>query len=109
MKQYSRCLLLVLLMIPAVAEAEPLRVFILAGQSNMQGHAQVRTFEHIGMDPATKPLLAEMQSADGSPRILERVWISSIGCADAEQTGKLTTWLRKTGARLPTKVNAVRQ
>ncbi len=91
MKQYSLSLLFVLLIIPAVAEAQPLRVFVLAGQSNMQGHAQVRTFEHIGMDPATKPLLAEMQNADGSPRILERVWISSIGCADAEQTGKLTT------------------
>jgi Carbohydrate esterase, sialic acid-specific acetylesterase len=70
--------------------AEPLKIFILAGQSNMQGHAQVRTFEHIGMDPATAPLLAEMQNADGSPKILDRVWISSIGCADAEQTGKLT-------------------
>ena len=35
-------------------------VFILAGQSNMQGHAKVSTFEHIGMDPATKPMLAEM-------------------------------------------------
>jgi len=77
--------------IPAIARAEPLRVFILAGQSNMQGHAQVRTFEHIGMDPATKPLLTEMQNADGSPRVLDRVWISSIGCADAEQMGKLTT------------------
>jgi Carbohydrate esterase, sialic acid-specific acetylesterase len=75
----------------AISDAEPLQVFILAGQSNMQGHAQVRTFEHIGMDPATKPMLAEMQNADGSPRVLDRVWISSIGCADSEQTGKLTT------------------
>jgi alpha-galactosidase len=57
----------------------------------MQGHAQVRTFEHIGMDPSTKPLLAEMQNADGSPKVLERVWISSIGSADKEQTGNLTT------------------
>jgi alpha-galactosidase len=56
----------------------------------MQGHAQVRTFEHIGMDPVTKPMLAEMQNADGTPKVCERVWISSIGCADAEQTGKLT-------------------
>jgi alpha-galactosidase len=71
--------------------AQPLQVFLLAGQSNMQGHAQVRTFEHIGMDPATKPMLDEMLSADGSPRVLDRVWISSVGCADHEQTGKLTT------------------
>jgi len=75
----------------ATAAAKPLKVFILAGQSNMQGHAKVSTFEHIGMDPAMQPMLAEMQNADGSPKVCERVWISSIGCADAEQTGKLTT------------------
>ncbi len=91
MKQCSPCLTVLLVLVTSVAEAEPLRVFILAGQSNMQGHAQVRTFEHIGMDPATKPLLEEMQNADGSPKVLERVWISSIGCADEEQKGKLTT------------------
>ena len=72
------------------AHAKPLQVFILAGQSNMQGHGKVSTFEHIGMDPATQPMLAEMLGADGKPKICERVWISSIGCADAEQTGKLT-------------------
>ncbi len=65
-------------------QAKPLQVYILAGQSNMQGHAKVTTFEHIGMDPATKPMLAEMQNPDGSPKVCERVWISSIGCADAE-------------------------
>ncbi|HVW02423.1 MAG TPA: sialate O-acetylesterase [Planctomycetaceae bacterium] len=84
-------LLLALLTSPALFAAEkPLKVFVLAGQSNMQGHAQVRTFEHIGMDPATAPMLAEMQNADGTPKVCERVWISSIGCADHEQTGKLT-------------------
>jgi alpha-galactosidase len=77
--------------IASQAAAKPLKVFILAGQSNMQGHAKVSTFEHIGMDPATQPMLAEMQNADGTPKVCERVWISSIGCADTEQTGKLTT------------------
>ena len=72
------------------ADKKPLQVFILAGQSNMQGHAKVSTFEHIGMDPATKPMLAEMLGADGKPKVCARVWISSIGCADTEQTGKLT-------------------
>ncbi len=45
------------------------------------------------MDPATKPMLDEMLSADGKPKVCERVWISSIGCAKddtTEQTGKLT-------------------
>ncbi len=80
-----------LLVATHTAVAKPLQVFILAGQSNMQGHAKVSTFEHIGMDPATKPMLAEMQNADGSPKVCQRVWISSLGSADAEQTGKLTT------------------
>ena len=91
MKQHFLVLLAIVLLSSSVVNAEPLKIFILAGQSNMQGHAQVRTFEHIGMDPATQPLLAEMQNTDGSPKVLDRVWISSIGCAETEQTGKLTT------------------
>lgn len=71
-------------------DTQPLQVYILAGQSNMQGHAQIRTFEHIGMDPETKPLLAEMLGPDGQPKVCQRVWISSIGSAETEQTGKLT-------------------
>jgi alpha-galactosidase len=84
--------LLSLLATPLPASAQPLQIYILAGQSNMQGHAKVSTFEHIGMDPATKPMLAEMLGADGQPKVCERLWISSIGCLDgeAEQTGKLT-------------------
>ncbi len=84
------CALLLLLVLTATAHAESLQVFILAGQSNMQGHAKVSTFPHIGMDPATAPMLAEMQNADGSPKVCERVFISSLGTADQEQTGKLT-------------------
>lgn len=75
------------------AEKKRLKVFVLAGQSNMQGHAKVSTFEHIGMDPATKPMLAAMLGPDGQPKVCERVWISSIGCGKderTEQTGKLT-------------------
>ncbi|MCB1210887.1 MAG: hypothetical protein KDK97_16310, partial [Verrucomicrobiales bacterium] len=83
-------ILLFLVAFALSASAKPLQVFILAGQSNMQGHAKVSTFEHVGMDPATKPMLNEMQNADGTPKVCERVWISSIGCADTEQIGKLT-------------------
>ena len=53
--------------------AKPLRVYILAGQSNMQGHAHVRTFDAIGMDPKTAPMLKEMRGADGTPRVCEKV------------------------------------
>lgn len=75
------------------AQAKPLKIFILAGQSNMQGHAKISTIEHIGMDPKTKPMMDAMLMPDGTPRICDRVWISSIGCGtnDTEElTGKLT-------------------
>ncbi len=73
----------------ASAQDKPLKVFILAGQSNMQGHAHVRTFEVIGLDPRTAPLLKEMTRDDGTPRVCEDVWISSIGSSAEERTGKL--------------------
>lgn len=85
--------LLSTVVLSAQLHARPLQVYILAGQSNMQGHAHVRTFEHIGMDPTTRPMLAEMQNPDGTPRVCERVWISALGCGDKEdavKTGKLT-------------------
>ena len=47
-----------LLATSAQAQPKPLRVYILAGQSNMEGHAKVETFDYLGDDPATAPLLA---------------------------------------------------
>jgi hypothetical protein len=78
------------------AANQPLKVFILAGQSNMQGHASVTTFDSLADDPKTAPLLKSMRDKDGKPRSCEKVWITSVGCqGDAysdlkEQTGKLT-------------------
>lgn len=76
--------------------AKPLKVFVLAGQSNMQGHAHVQTFDSLAEDRKTAPLLAEMRDAKGKHRVCERVWISSVGClGDAysdlqEASGRLT-------------------
>ena len=69
-----------LLLLPLCGSAgeNPLKVFVLVGQSNMQGHAHVRTFEHIGMDPKTAPLLEEMVTEEGEPRVCEDVWISYL-------------------------------
>lgn len=78
------------LALSAPLHAKPLKVFILAGQSNMQGHAKIATFEHIGMDPATKPMLDMMTGPDGQPKVCDRVWISSLGSADEIRSGKLT-------------------
>ena len=54
----------------------PLKVFILAGQSNMVGTAKIATFDHIGDDPETRPMLAEMRGSDGKPRRVADTWIS---------------------------------
>jgi hypothetical protein len=76
--------------------AKPLKVFILAGQSNMQGHAKVSTFDDLASDPKTAPLLKEMRDEAGKPRVCDRVWITSVGCLGnawddfSEQKGKLT-------------------
>ena len=72
------------------AGAAPVKVFILAGQSNMEGHAKVETFDYIGDDPATAPLLAWMRNPDGTPKVCERGWISYLTSEDTEKTGKLT-------------------
>lgn len=73
--------------------AQKLKVYVLAGQSNMQGHAKVTTFDYIGDDPETAPLLAEMRGPDGKPRVCEHVWISYLtqaGSGNGEGHGRLT-------------------
>jgi len=78
----------------AVLSAAPTKVFILVGQSNMEGHARVETIDYIGEDPATAPLLKRMQGADGKPAVAEGAWISyhtGIGDRNGEGFGKLTT------------------
>jgi len=78
---------------PAMAQAKPLRIFILAGQSNMEGHAKIETFDYIGDDPATAPLLTQMRSADSKPAVCEGVWISyftGAGDQNGEGYGPLT-------------------
>ena len=59
---------------PAAAEPKPLKVYILAGQSNMEGHARVETFDYIGVDPATAPLLKAMRGPDGKAPIGKGTW-----------------------------------
>ena len=89
-----------LLTLPAIAESEksdgnsttdekPLQVFILAGQSNMQGHARVSTLEHIGMDPATEPMLKDMLDKNNRPLVCEDVWISYLS-TNGEKHGPLS-------------------
>jgi len=85
--------LMILLCGSAMAARKPLKVYILAGQSNMEGHARIETFDYIGDDPATAPLLKTMRRPDGKPRVCKKVWISYLtGSPDkmGEGFGKLT-------------------
>ena len=86
---------LLLLLAALGLQAAPTKVFILVGQSNMEGHAKVETIDYIGEDPATAPLLKRMKGPDGkAPAEGEGVWISyftGIGEKNGEGFGKLTT------------------
>ncbi|MCY2976244.1 MAG: hypothetical protein NTW52_16440 [Planctomycetota bacterium] len=75
------------------AQSKPIRVFILAGQSNMEGHARVETFDYIGEDLATAPLLKMMRSSDGKPTVCNGAWISYLtgsGDKNFDLSGELT-------------------
>ena len=88
----------------AWAQGKPLKVFILAGQSNMEGHAAISTFDYIGKDPLTAPILKEMRNPDGTPRVCDKVWMSYLtgpydGSANGEGLGKLTAGFGARGDR----------
>jgi alpha-galactosidase len=107
--KYIATLLITTLFAAANADAKPLKVFILAGQSNMEGHAEVRTFDYIGKDPLTAPLLKEMRNPDGTPRVCDKVWMSYLtgpydGSANGEGLGKLTAGFGERGNN-PTKLS----
>ncbi|MFT7616680.1 MAG: hypothetical protein ACI97A_000308 [Planctomycetota bacterium] len=75
-------------------DAQALKVYVLCGQSNMQGHAKVETIDYIGDDLKTKPLLKMMRTKRGKPRVCKNVWISYLtadGSGNGEGFGQLTT------------------
>ena len=107
MKPTSFLTAALLYVLSPISFAKPLKVFILAGQSNMEGHAAVSTFDYIGKDPLTAPILKEMRNSDGTPRVCDKVWMSYLtgpydGSANGEGLGKLTTGFGARGDQ-PTK------
>jgi alpha-galactosidase len=107
---HSILLLLVaaLAMHPSTAGAQPkkLKVFILAGQSNMEGPASIKTFDYIGDDPATAPMLKMMRGADGKPAVCDGAWISYLTGAGEKNfvlNGKLTAGYGSMWGQDPTK------
>ena len=74
--------------------AAPLKVYILCGQSNMEGHAKVSTIDAMAQDPATAPIRELMVDKNGKPRICDQVWISYFTGGRSgmgEGFGQLTT------------------
>jgi Carbohydrate esterase, sialic acid-specific acetylesterase len=59
----------------------PLKVYILAGQSNMQGKAQPSTLPSMAKDPETKALYDKIVDADGKPRVQKNVILSYLTAA----------------------------
>lgn len=68
----------------------PLKVFLLVGQSNMEGHAKISTLPHIGIDQSGKPMMSEILSADGTPNMIDDAWISYLS-SKGVKAGQLTT------------------
>ena len=52
------------------AGAKPLKVFILTGQSNMEGHAQTRTFPAVAKDPKTADLYKKMVEINEAKKLV---------------------------------------
>lgn len=68
----------------AAAPARPIKVFILAGQSNMEGKAKVALLEYQAEQPATGDLFKHLRQ-DGKWVEREDVWIKFL-----DRKGKLT-------------------
>lgn len=64
------------------------KVFILAGQSNMEGHGQVRSLNHLGKHPQYGYLLEKLKNTNGSWKIRKDVTIAWQ--AKEKKSGPLT-------------------
>jgi len=63
----------------AQAGAGALKVFIMAGQSNMEGHARTATLDYLGEDATHGKLLGKVKKSDGSLVTRDDVWIWYLG------------------------------
>ncbi|HQK38094.1 MAG TPA: sialate O-acetylesterase, partial [Bacteroidales bacterium] len=69
-----------------MASEKPLKVNILAGQSNIQGPAHFRTFKAIGDDPETSVLLNVILDQNGDLVICDNAWITCLTQRDDRDT-----------------------
>lgn len=83
----KRGLLVCLLFAAAsLVRAEPLKVYILVGQSNMQGHGKLSTVPYMSYDPATKQLHDRIVDENGLPRSYDNVRIAAYSEAGGGRT-----------------------
>jgi alpha-galactosidase len=62
--------------VSATSFAKPIKVFILAGQSNMEGHGGAKTLDQLGEHPTHGYLLKNIKNDDGSFVVREDVFVS---------------------------------
>ncbi len=74
----------------ARAADKKVKVFILAGQSNMEGHGQVRSLDHLGAHSEYGRLLKLLKDADGSWAVREDVTIFYQAEHREKKNGPLT-------------------
>jgi len=73
------------------ASAEPLKVYILAGQSNMQGKPNVHVLRHGLKDSSeTRHLHDLLVDDEGEPRVFEEVHVAAVTDGPNEKSGPLT-------------------
>ena len=69
-------------------KAKPLKVYILAGQSNATGMVKTNTFAHIKMFPETAKEFEDLFDTNGAPVVLDDVYVSQW---KGKPGGKLST------------------
>lgn len=86
------CLAAVLAASLVPTAAKPLKVYIMAGQSNMQGRARDHTLPHMESHPDTAPMAKKMVDEKGEFLPIDEVWIAALGVRknQEEKTGPLS-------------------
>ncbi|MDP6634806.1 MAG: sialate O-acetylesterase [Phycisphaerae bacterium] len=95
MKHRSRIILIIAVGLLGSVQAlqaadKKIKVFILAGQSNMEGHGQVRSLPHLGNHPKHGHLLKKLKGPDGKWAVRDDVTISYKAPQRNKRSGSLT-------------------
>ena len=83
-------LLSLLLSFSVQSKDKPLKIFILAGQSNMQGTGHVKTLPYMAKDPATKPLHDKIVDSQGKFKTYKDVYVAAVSDKSSSKNGPLS-------------------